>query len=84
MQVATHQTVDIDQETAALVQELSAEPPQDRGAAILITMERLRRLEEEARLSGTSRQAFQKIASARRLLGDKAHFGPFKGPFLAS
>ncbi|MHC2017775.1 hypothetical protein [Methylobacterium sp. CM6247] len=79
---ATRNVIDIDFEMASLVQELSAEAVEDRGAAALITTERLRRLEDEARCSGTSRQAFQKIASARRLLGDKAHFGPLNGPFL--
>lgn len=82
MEVGTRGVVDIDQETSSLVQELSAEDIQNRSVAALVTTERLRRLEDEARCSGTSRQAFQKIASARRLLGDRAHFGPFDGPFL--
>ena len=82
MQASGTQTIDIDIDTASLVQALSAEPPQNRGVAALLTAERLRRLEEEARFSGTSRQAFQKVASARRLLGDRAHFGSFNGPFL--
>lgn len=82
MEVGTRSVVDIDQETSSLVQELSAEDIQNRSVAALVTTERLRRLEDEARCSGTSRQAFQKIASARRLLGDRAHFGPFDGPFL--
>jgi len=82
MEVGTRSVVDIDQETSSLVQELSAEDIQNRSVASLVTTERLRRLEDEARCSGTSRQAFQKIASARRLLGDRAHFGPFDGPFL--
>jgi hypothetical protein len=82
MQVATRNVIDIDHETSRLVQELAAEAPQNCRAATSVTSERLRRLEEEARCSGTSRQAFQKIVSARRLLGDKAHFGPFNGPFF--
>lgn len=82
MRASGTQAVDIDDDTASLVQALSAEAPQDRGVAALVTAERLRRLEDEARCSGTSRRAFQKIASARRLLGDRAHFGPFNGPFL--
>ena len=82
MQSAVTQTVDIDHETASLVQDLSAEAPGSRSVAVLLAVERLRRLEDEARCLGTSRQAFQKIASARRLLGDRAYFGAFNGPFL--
>lgn len=82
MQAATRKTIDIDHETASLVQDLHAEAPESRGVVALITTERLRRLEEEARCLGASRQAFQKIASARRLLGDRYHFGPLNGPFL--
>ena len=82
MQVNNRCFIDIDHETASLVQQLSTEAHNEPGAASFVTAERLRRLEEEARFSGTSRQAFQKISSARRLLGDKAHFEPFKGPFL--
>ena len=83
MQVTNRRVIDIDHETASLVQQLSIEAHHERGAAASVTAERLRRLEEEARFAGTSRQAFQKITSARRLLGDEARFEPFKGPFLA-
>ena len=74
--------IDMDRETTALVTELLTAAPEHRGVAGAVTVERLRRLEEEARCSGTSRQALQRITSARRLLGDQAHFGPFKGPFM--
>ena len=82
MQTASPRAVDLDRETSTLVTKLRAEPLEDRGVAGALTIERLRRLEEEARCSGTSRQAFQKITSARRLLGDRVQFGPFTGPFL--
>jgi hypothetical protein len=42
-------------------------------------IEDLRRLEEEASFAGASRQTFQKIASAQRLLGDKEPMS-LKGP----
>ncbi|KAB1075904.1 hypothetical protein [Methylobacterium soli] len=82
MRIADPQGVEIDLEMAALVQALSQDKPQSGGAAALMAIEQLRRLEEEARSSGVSRQAFQRIASARRLLGDRANFGTFEGPFL--
>jgi len=82
MQTASPRAVDLDRETSTLVTKLRSEPLEDRGVAGALTIERLRRLEEEARCSGTSRQAFQKITSARRLLGDRVQFGPFTGPFL--
>lgn len=82
MNAKLRQAIDVDRETTALVAQLLTEAPEDRGVAGAVTVERLRRLEEEARCSGTSRQAFQRITSARRLLGDQVHFGPFKGPFL--
>jgi hypothetical protein len=75
-------SLELDGETASLVQALSTEAPDDRGVATFVTIERLRRLEEAARFSGTTRQTLQKIASARRLLGDQTSLGPFKGPFL--
>lgn len=83
MQIVSPRAIDLDGETSTLVTNLVSEPLEDRGVAGALVVERLRRLEEEARCSGTSRQAFQKITSARRLLGDQVHFGPFKGPFLS-
>ena len=82
MQISQSRAIDIDRETAALVVELRSEAPEGRVVAAAVTVEQLRRLEEQARCSGTSRQAFQKITSARRLLGDRVHFGPFNGPYL--
>ena len=51
------------------------------GAATARMIERLRRLEDQARCAGASRQTFQRLASARRLLGDGVHVKPFAGPF---
>ena len=82
MQALLPRPIDIDRETTALVLELQSEAPERRGVSAAVTIEQLRRLEEEARCAGTSRQAFQKITSARRLLGDRVHFGPFNGPYL--
>ncbi len=42
----------------------------------MATVETLRRLEHLARSSGSSRQAFQKSLSARRILGDHTYLGP--------
>lgn len=67
---------DVDGETAWLVQQLAQEGPERRDAATVLTIEKLRRLEDLARNAGTSRQAFQKIVSARRVLGDHAELGP--------
>ena len=73
---------ELDTETASLVASLANEPSEYLSTVALRTIERLRRLEEEARLSGTSRQTFQKIVSARRVLGDHVEFGRHTGPFL--
>ncbi|AWN38466.1 hypothetical protein [Methylobacterium radiodurans] len=70
------QTPDIDPETAWLVQRLVREGSVFGDTATILTIEKLRRLEDLARRAGTSRQAFQKIASARRILGDHAELGP--------
>lgn len=70
--------IDIDPETAELVQVLSTDPLQTESVTTLLTIENLRRLEDEARCAGTSRQAFQRIMSARRLLGDRTQYGPTK------
>lgn len=70
------QRADIDSETAWLVQQLVQDGPEPAAAATILTIEKLRRLEDVARNAGTSRQAFQKIVSARRILGDRVDLGP--------
>lgn len=70
------QFTDVDPETAWLVEQLVQDGPDSREAATILTIEKLRRLEDLARHAGTNRQAFQKIVSARRILGDHAEFGP--------
>ncbi|MFJ7441533.1 hypothetical protein ACIQW5_28435 [Methylorubrum thiocyanatum] len=49
-------------------------------ASVCLTIERLRRLEEEARLGDGDRQTLQKLVSARRLLGDQADLGKPTSP----
>ena len=73
-------SANIDDETTWLVQTLAddAEAP---SAAVGLLIERLRRLEEEARLERAGRQALQKIMSARRVLGDRIDFGRVEAPF---
>ena len=73
-------STNIDDETTCLVQTLAGDAGRSEAAASLL-VERLRRLEEEARLQGAGRQALQKIMSARRVLGDRADFGLVQGPF---
>lgn len=68
-------TKKLDDETAVLIQAL-VEDARAPDAAVDRMVERLRRLEEEARLEGTDRQTLQKLASARRLLGDSVEVGP--------
>jgi hypothetical protein len=70
----------IDDETIWLVQTLAGEA-EGSDAAIGLLVERLRRLEDEARLEGAGRQALQKIMSARRVLGDRVDFGRVQAPF---
>lgn len=70
------QVADVDTETAWLVEQLVQSGPEHAAAATVMTIERLRRLEDLARTGGTSRQAFQKIVSARRILGDPTELGP--------
>lgn len=70
----------IDDETMGLVQALAADADVS-GAVVGHLVERLRRLEEEARLGGAGRQTLQKIMSARRVLGDRADFGKVRVPF---
>lgn len=60
----------IDDETTWLVEAL-AKDPQASEAAVGLMVERLRRLEEAARLEGASRQMLQRLMSARRVLGDR-------------
>ncbi|GJD98078.1 hypothetical protein [Methylobacterium iners] len=74
---------ELDAATTSLVVGLAAERADRPSTAALMTIERLRRLEEEVRCSGTTRQTLQKISSARRILGDRVEFGRFTGPFLA-
>ncbi|MBB2960973.1 hypothetical protein [Methylobacterium sp. R2-1] len=69
----------LDRETVLLAQLLLGEGIHGRDAAVSRIIEDLRRLEEEASFAGASRQTFQKIASARRLLGDKEPMS-LKGP----
>ncbi|GLS69002.1 hypothetical protein [Methylobacterium tardum] len=61
---------DIDDHTAWLIQQIAINGPHSADAATAVTIEKLHRLEDLARNAGTSRQAFQKIVSARRVLGD--------------
>ena len=49
-------------------------------ASVCLTVERLRRLEEEARLGSGDRQTLQKLASARRILGDRHDLGKPTSP----
>lgn len=67
-------STNIDDETTGLVRTLAGEP-EGSDAAVALMVERLRRMEEEARLGGVSRQALQKIMSARRVLGDPTDLG---------
>jgi hypothetical protein len=67
--------IDLDDHTAWLVQHLAVNGPASAEAATALTIEKLRRLEDLARNAGADRQAFQKILSARRVLGDHADLG---------
>jgi hypothetical protein len=49
-------------------------------ASVCLTVERLRRLEEAARLGDGDRQTLQKLASARRILGDQLDLGKAASP----
>ncbi|CAO4155446.1 hypothetical protein [Methylorubrum extorquens] len=79
MEAADATPVALDRETDLLAQLLLGEGVHGRYAAVSRIIEDLRRLEEEASFAGASRQTFQKIASARRLLGDKEPMS-LKGP----
>lgn len=73
---------ELDSATSSFVVGLATEATAQPSTAALVTIERLRRLEDEVRCSGTTRQTLQKIGSARRILGDQAEFRRFNGPFL--
>jgi hypothetical protein len=79
----TEGVAELDPATSAFVVELAADKIDYASTAALVAIEHLRRLEEVARFSGTTRQTLQKINSARRVLGDRHEFGRFTGPFLA-
>ena len=68
-------TEKLDDATAGLVQAL-AEDADAPDAAVDRMVERLRRMEEAAKLGGSDRQTLQKLASARRVLGDPVEVGP--------
>jgi hypothetical protein len=68
-------SADIDDHTAWLIQQIAINGPHSADAATALTIEKLRRLEDLARNAGTNRQAFQKIVSARRVLGDRSDLG---------
>ena len=72
-------SANIDDETTWLVQTL-ADDADAPSAAVGLLVERLRRLEEEARLERAGRQTLQKIMSARRVLGDRIDFGRVEAP----
>lgn len=72
--------IDLDDHTAWLVQQLARSGPASAEAATALTIEKLRRLEDLARNAGTDRQTFQKILSARRVLGDREDLGA--SPFI--
>jgi hypothetical protein len=75
--------VELDPTTSSRIVELAAEKADHKSTAALVMIERLRRLEEDARCLSATRQTLQKITSARRILGDRAEFGCFQGPFPA-
>lgn len=74
---------DLDDETIQLVHDMKMEGALDASASRLLMIERLRRLEDFARIRGATRQTFQKICSARRVLGDTQGFGKVNVPFIA-
>lgn len=63
---------DLDDHTVWLVQQLVSNGSTSAEAATALTIEKLRRLEDLARNAGADRQTFQRILSARRVLGDHA------------
>ncbi|WP_156312179.1 hypothetical protein [Methylobacterium platani] len=74
---------DLDAETIKLISDMQMDGVLDESATRSMMIERLRRLEDFARANGSTRQIFQKISSARRLLGDKEDFGKILAPFVA-
>ncbi|CAO4154185.1 hypothetical protein [Methylorubrum extorquens] len=70
----------IDAEMTTMVLALAGNggPP---GAAVEQMVERLRRLEEEARLEGAGRETLRKLMSARRVLGDRMALGQLPAAF---
>lgn len=72
--------MDIGEETSALVRALAADADTS-GAIVGGVVERLHRMEDQARLEGAGRQALQKIMSARRVLGDRVDFGRASASF---
>jgi hypothetical protein len=68
--------IDLDDHTTWLVRHLADNGPASAEAATALAIEKLRRLEDLARNSGADRQVFQKILSARRVLGDDLRLGP--------
>jgi hypothetical protein len=73
-------STDIDAETTELVRNL-AKDATPAGAAVGQMVERLRRLEDEARQEGAGRQTLQKLMSARRVLGDRTVLGRLPAMF---
>jgi hypothetical protein len=73
-------STDIDDQTTELVRNL-AKDATPAGAAVGQMVERLRRLEDEARQEGAGRQTLQKLMSARRVLGDRAVLGRLPSMF---
>lgn len=74
---------DLDDETIQLVHNMRMEGALDASASRIFMIERLRTLEDFMRVRGATRQVFQKISSARRILGDKYGFGKINVPFVA-
>lgn len=68
-----------DIELTDLVRALAREADAS-DASVCLTIERLRRLEDEARLGDGDRQTLQKFVSARRILGDKVDLGKPASP----
>ena len=75
-------STDIDAETTELVRNLAGDAAVSE-AAVGQMVERLRRLEDEARQEGAGRQRLQKLMSARRVLGDRMVLGGLPAMFAA-
>lgn len=72
----------LDTATCSLVAQLEYVRTNRLTNAVLSKVERLRRMEDEVRRTGATRQTLQTIASTRRVLGDHAGSRRFEGPFL--